>query len=124
MRRGYDREAYDALIERIRSAIPNVALSTDMIVGCLSNAFLIDGNILGFCGETEKEHLDTLDLMECVGFDQAFLFKYSEREKTFAHRHFVDDVLPEIKQRRLEEVELGGFCFKKRFFGIAGDRSL
>eukprot|EP01026_Neomeris_dumetosa_P067142 TRINITY_DN6537_c0_g1_i2.p1 TRINITY_DN6537_c0_g1~~TRINITY_DN6537_c0_g1_i2.p1 ORF type:complete len:500 (+),score=64.52 TRINITY_DN6537_c0_g1_i2:58-1557(+) len=90
MRRGYSREAYDQLIERVRKTIPNVALSTDIIVG--------------FCGETEDEHRDTVDLMEKIGYDQAFMFAYSEREKTYASRKMEDDVLPEVKKRRLQEV--------------------
>eukprot|EP00160_Parvularia_atlantis_P001353 Unigene11084_Nuclearia_a/m.33897 Unigene11084_Nuclearia_a/g.33897 ORF Unigene11084_Nuclearia_a/g.33897 Unigene11084_Nuclearia_a/m.33897 type:complete len:385 (-) Unigene11084_Nuclearia_a:319-1473(-) len=90
MRRGYSREAYLALVEHIRAWIPSVALSTDIIAG--------------FCGETEDEHRDTVELLARVQFDAAFMFAYSLREKTHAHRHYVDDVPPEVKQRRLQEI--------------------
>jgi MiaB/RimO family radical SAM methylthiotransferase len=75
MRRGYSREAFLDLIQRTRETIPGVGLSTDMIVG--------------FCGETEEEHLDTLSAMREVSFDQAFMFAYSLREKTHADRVMV-----------------------------------
>eukprot|EP01082_Thalassiosira_pseudonana_P012755 g11421.t1 g11421 contig5:802702-805032(-) len=90
MRRGYTREAYLELIDDVRRLIPDVAISSDFITG--------------FCGETEEEHQDTLSLMEQVQFDQAFMFAYSMRGKTHAHRSMEDDVLPEVKQRRLNEV--------------------
>eukprot|EP00210_Caulerpa_lentillifera_P008466 g8076.t1 len=57
-----------------------------------------------FSKETEEEHEATLDLMRRIKFDQAFMFKYSEREKTHAYRHWPDDVSRETKQRRLQEV--------------------
>lgn len=90
MRRGYTREAYDRLIQRIRAMIPHVALSSDFISG--------------FCGETEDEHAATLDLLERVEYEQAFMFHYSRRDKTRAARHFEDDVPEETKKRRLAEV--------------------
>lgn len=90
MRRGYSREAYIKLIETMRAAIPNVTFSTDVIAG--------------FCGETESEHEDTLSLMRLVGYDQAFMFAYSQREKTYAHRHLPDDVPALVKNRRLREI--------------------
>ncbi|KAJ1514623.1 CDK5 regulatory subunit associated protein 1 [Coelomomyces lativittatus] len=90
MRRGYTREAYLDLVTSIRSHIPNVALSTDIISG--------------FCQETEEEHQDTLSLMKSVQFDQAFMFSYSMREKTHAHRTMNDDVPQETKSRRLAEI--------------------
>ncbi|KAL1354889.1 hypothetical protein HN51_006939 [Arachis hypogaea] len=102
MRRGYTREAYLELVYKIRSIIPDVALSSDFICG--------------FCGETEEEHLDTLSLVKAVGYDMAFMFAYSMREKTHAHRNYVDDVPEETKQRRLTELievfrESTGKCF-------------
>ncbi|RZC30392.1 CDK5RAP1-like protein isoform C [Glycine soja] len=102
MRRGYTREAYLDLVQKIRSIIPDVALSSDFICG--------------FCGETEEEHSETLTLIKAVGYDMAFLFAYSMREKTHAHRNYVDDVPEEIKQRRLAELietfrESTGQCF-------------
>lgn len=90
MRRGYDREAYVQLFKRAKEIIPNVCISTDMITG--------------FCGETEEEHRDTLSLMEECKFDQAFMFAYSTREKTHAHRTLEDDVPEVVKLRRLQEV--------------------
>ncbi|KAL2348572.1 hypothetical protein Fmac_002572 [Flemingia macrophylla] len=102
MRRGYTREAYLDLVQKIRSIIPDVALSSDFICG--------------FCGETEEEHSDTLTLVKAVSYDMAFMFAYSMREKTHAHRNYVDDVPEEIKQRRLAELieafrESTGKCF-------------
>ncbi|MEX2640355.1 MAG: tRNA (N6-isopentenyl adenosine(37)-C2)-methylthiotransferase MiaB [Balneolales bacterium] len=90
MKRPYTREAYLKLIDKMRTLIPGVALSTDIITG--------------FCGETELQHQDTLTLMEHVKYDLAYLFAYSERERTFAHRKFTDDVPEEVKKRRLSEV--------------------
>ena len=90
MRRGYTREAYLELIEDVRCLIPDVAISSDFISG--------------FCAETEVEHNETLSLMDAVQFDQAFMFAYSMRGKTHAHRTMVDDVPPDVKQRRLNEV--------------------
>eukprot|EP00466_Bigelowiella_natans_P020779 jgi/Bigna1/58069/fgenesh1_pm.51_\ len=90
MRRGYTREAYLRLVEKMRNAIPDLTLSTDIIVG--------------FCGETEQQHEDTLSLMREVVYDQAFMFKYSTRERTHAHRNYEDDVPEKVKSRRLSEV--------------------
>ena len=90
MRRGYTREAYVELATRARALIPNVALSSDFIAG--------------FCGETEEEHRDTLDLMRLARYEHAFMFAYSEREKTAAHRRLADDVPEEVKKRRLAEI--------------------
>jgi len=90
MRRFYTREAYLELIQRTREVIPNVGISSDFISG--------------FCGETEEEHMDTLSLLREVRFDQAFMYAYSMREKTNAHRTQQDDVPHEVKQRRLKEV--------------------
>mmetsp|Transcript_26891 Transcript_26891/g.43707 ORF Transcript_26891/g.43707 Transcript_26891/m.43707 type:complete len:849 (+) Transcript_26891:42-2588(+) len=90
MRRGYSREAYLELIDDVRRLIPDVAISSDFIAG--------------FCSETEEEHLDTISLMEKVQFDQAFMFAYSMRGKTHAHRTMEDDVPADVKNRRLNEV--------------------
>ncbi|CAG8663331.1 20583_t:CDS:2, partial [Dentiscutata erythropus] len=90
MRRGYSREAYLDLINTIRDIIPNVSISTDIITG--------------FCGETEEEHQDTISLMEIVKFDMAYMFAYSMREKTHAHRNYHDDVPGNVKTRRLNEI--------------------
>ncbi|XP_043467851.1 CDK5RAP1-like protein [Leptopilina heterotoma] len=87
MRRGYTRESYLELIENVRNIIPNVSLSSDFIAG--------------FCGETHEEFEDTISIMELVKYNQAFLFAYSMREKTPAHRRFEDDVNEEVKRLRL-----------------------
>ncbi|MFM8958935.1 MAG: TRAM domain-containing protein, partial [Bacteroidota bacterium] len=60
--------------------------------------------IVGFCGETEEDHRETLSLMEMVRFDSAYMFAYSERPGTLAARKYPDDVPEEIKKRRLAEV--------------------
>lgn len=90
MRRPYTREQYLSLIYHMRDMIPGVTLSTDIITG--------------FCGETEEQHQDTLSLIGEVRFDLAYLFAYSERERTLAHRKFEDDVPADVKQRRLQEI--------------------
>lgn len=90
MRRPYTREQYLQLIERMRELIPGVSLSTDIITG--------------FCGETEDEHAETVSLMEIVKYDLAYMFAYSERERTFAHRKMADDISHDVKIRRLNEI--------------------
>ena len=90
MRRGYGREAYEALIADVRRLLPSAAISTDMIAG--------------FCGETEAEHSASVELMRQVSYDQAFLFHYSQRDKTHAHRTMPDDVPEPVKLRRLQEL--------------------
>lgn len=90
MRRGYTREAYLDLVSEMRAIIPDVWISSDFITG--------------FCGETEAEHLDTVRIMQEVKYDTAFMFAYSMREKTHAHRRYMDDVLEEDKARRLQEI--------------------
>ncbi|XP_063227812.1 CDK5RAP1-like protein [Bacillus rossius redtenbacheri] len=87
MRRGYSREAYLQLVDRVRCRLPGVALSSDFICG--------------FCGETDGEFQETLSLLRCVRYNVAYLFPYSMREKTTAHRRFVDDVPEEVKKQRL-----------------------
>lgn len=90
MKRGYTREWYLDRIRAIRSIVPDCAISTDMIAG--------------FCSETEADHQDTLSLMREVGFDYAYMFKYSPRPNTYAYRRMKDDVSEEVKTRRLEEI--------------------
>jgi tRNA A37 methylthiotransferase MiaB len=87
MRRNHTREAYLELIDRIRYKIPRVALSSDFICG--------------FCDETEEEYADTISLIETVKYDMAFLFAYSMREKTHAHRRMQDNVPENVKKERL-----------------------
>ncbi|MBS1569114.1 MAG: tRNA (N6-isopentenyl adenosine(37)-C2)-methylthiotransferase MiaB [Bacteroidetes bacterium] len=90
MNRGYDRAWYMDRIAAIRRHMPDCAISTDIIAG--------------FCGETEQDHQETLGLMAEVGYDMAFMFKYSERPKTLAARKLPDDVPEEVKSRRLTEI--------------------
>jgi len=90
MRRPYTREQYLNLIGRMREIIPGVSLSTDIITG--------------FCDETEDEHKQTLSLMKQVRFDLAYMFAYSERERTLAHRKYDDNVPEDVKKRRLTEI--------------------
>uniref|UniRef100_A0A146KQN1 CDK5RAP1-like protein n=1 Tax=Lygus hesperus TaxID=30085 RepID=A0A146KQN1_LYGHE len=90
MRRGYTREAYLELAHHIKDILPGVALSSDFICG--------------FCGETDLEFSDTLTLFDEVGYNVAYLFAYSMREKTTAHRRYVDDVPEEVKKERLIEM--------------------
>ncbi|XP_077540139.1 mitochondrial tRNA methylthiotransferase CDK5RAP1 [Haemaphysalis longicornis] len=90
MRRGYTRGAYLDLVHRIRDVLPGVALSSDFICG--------------FCGETEEAHQDTMSLVDQVQYSVAYVFPYSLREKTHAHRRLEDDVPLEVKRRRVGEV--------------------
>lgn len=90
MNRKYDRDWYLDRIRAIRKAMPDCGISTDIIAG--------------FCGETEEDHRQTLSLMGEVGYDFAFMFKYSERPGTFASRHYPDDIPEEVKLRRLNEI--------------------
>ena len=90
MRRPYTREQYLALTERMREIIPGVSLSTDIIAG--------------FCDETDEEHKATMSLMNIVEYDLAYMFAYSERERTLAHRKYEDNVPEEVKKSRLSEI--------------------
>jgi tRNA-2-methylthio-N6-dimethylallyladenosine synthase len=90
MRRGYTRGQFVALVERLRAAIPGIALSTDVMVG--------------FCGETDDDHRQTLALLQELRFDGAFMFAYSDRGITYASRRLPDDVPEATKQARLREV--------------------
>lgn len=90
MRRGYTVGEYLEIVRRLRAAMPDIALSTDILTG--------------FSGETEDDHAQTLQLMQEVRFDSAFMFAYSERDLTFAAKKLADDVPPAVKQRRLSEI--------------------
>jgi tRNA-2-methylthio-N6-dimethylallyladenosine synthase len=90
MNRKHTREEYMQLVDNIFKIIPEMSLSQDIIVG--------------FCGETEKDHQDTLELMEYVKYDFGFMFAYSERPGTLAEKKMEDDVPETLKKRRLEEV--------------------
>ncbi len=90
MRRTYTADEYRELVSKLRERIPQIALSTDVIVG--------------FCGETEEDFLETYKLMEEIRFDSAFMFKYSDREGTLANKTLPDDVPESEKARRLNEI--------------------
>ncbi len=90
MRRGYTVADFRDLCARLRDRVPGIAISTDILSG--------------FCGETEADHAATLELMRELRFDFAFMFSYSEREMTYAARHLPDDVLAEVKKRRLRDI--------------------
>ena len=90
MNRKYTREWYMDRVNAIRRIIPDCGLSTDIFVG--------------YHSETEEDHQLSLDLMREVGYDSAFMFKYSERPGTYASKHLPDDVPEEEKIRRLNEL--------------------
>ena len=90
MNRKYTREWYLNRVEAIRRIIPDCGLSTDIFVG--------------YHSETEEDHQLSLSLMREVGYDSAFMFKYSERPGTYASKHLPDDVPEEEKIRRLNEL--------------------
>ena len=90
MNRKYTREWYLDRIAAIRRILPDAAISTDVFCG--------------FHSETIEEHQETLSLMREVGFDSAFMFKYSERPGTHAHKHLPDNISEEEKVRRLNEI--------------------
>lgn len=90
MNRKYTREWYMDRVRAIRHIIPDCAISTDIFVG--------------YHSETEEDHQMSLSLMREVGYDSAFMFKYSERPGTYASKHLPDDVSEEVKLRRLAEM--------------------
>jgi len=87
MNRTYTREWYMAKVDRIRQLIPDCGISSDFIAG--------------FCTEEEKDHQDTLSIMEYSRYDFSYMFFYSERPGTLAHRRYKDDIPEEVKKRRL-----------------------
>lgn len=87
MNRTYTREEFLAIVDKARALIPNVTLTTDVIVG--------------FSSETEEEFEDTMRVMEQVKFDSAFSFKYSERKNTIASKKYPDDISEETKKQRI-----------------------
>ena len=88
MNRKYTREWYLDRIAAIRRIVPDCAISTDLFCG--------------FHSETEEDYQETLSLMREVGYDSAYLFKYSERPGTYAAKHLEDDVPEDVKVRRLQ----------------------
>src|SRR5262244_2967012 len=91
MRRGYTRDEYLSRIDRLRRRCPNVALSTDIIVG--------------FPGETDAEFADTLEMLRQVEYDEIFSFVYSPRPQTVSAKIYEDDVAEELKKTRLQQVQ-------------------
>jgi tRNA-2-methylthio-N6-dimethylallyladenosine synthase len=90
MRRGYTVQDYRTIVSNLRAAMPNIALSTDILTG--------------FAGETDEDHQQTLALMREIRFDSAFMFAYSERDLTFAAKKLPDDVPAEVKKARLADI--------------------
>ena len=90
MNRTYTREWYMAKIDRIKEIIPDCGISGDIITG--------------FCTEEEKDHQDTLSIMQYAKYDYAYMYFYSERPGTLAQKRYKDDIPLEIKKRRLYEV--------------------
>lgn len=90
MNRVYTREYYLGRVRKIKELMPECAISTDIIAG--------------FCGETLEDHEQTLSIMREVGYEYAYMFKYSERGGTMSAKRFPDDVTDEEKTRRLEEI--------------------
>ncbi|XP_077284478.1 CDK5RAP1-like protein [Arctopsyche grandis] len=90
MRRGYTRESYLELIDHVKEYIPGVSITSDFICG--------------FCSETDEEFEDTLSLLEIVKYNMAYIFPYSMREKTTAHRRYEDDVPKEVKAVRVSRM--------------------
>ncbi len=90
MNRDYSKEEFTELAQRIRETIPDITLSTDIICG--------------FPTETDEEFAETEDVMRAVAFDSAFIFKYSERQGTIAHKLWADDVSDEVKSQRVSHL--------------------
>ena len=90
MNRVYTREYYLERVHKIKELMPDCAISTDIIAG--------------FCGETEEDHQQTLSIIREVGYEYAYMFKYSERGGTMSAKRFKDDIPDEVKTRRLEEI--------------------
>ena len=90
MNRKYTRAEYLERVAMIHKILPECSISTDIIAG--------------FSGETAADHEDTLSIMREVGYYTAFMFQYSERPNTKAARHYPDDVAPEVKNERLNEI--------------------
>lgn len=90
MNRTYDREWYIQKVKRIYEIMPDCAISSDMIAG--------------FCGETEEQHAETLSIMNIAQYSMSYMFFYSERPNTLAHKKYEDDVPLDVKKRRLNEI--------------------
>jgi tRNA-2-methylthio-N6-dimethylallyladenosine synthase len=109
MKRDYSVQGYLDLVGRLRGAMPGLCLSTDIIVG--------------FPGESEADFSATLGLMRTVRFDSAFMFRYSRRKGTAAHREFAETVPEEEKIRRLQEtIDLQNRISEEINLGMVGHR--
>ena len=107
MNRQHTRQEYLDLIKEAKKIVPDIAFSQDIMVG--------------FCGETEQDHQDTLSLMREVEYDYGYMFAYSERPGTPAHKKMKDDVPADVKQCRLSEViALQGELSTMRMKGYVG----
>ncbi|KFF28465.1 tRNA (N6-isopentenyl adenosine(37)-C2)-methylthiotransferase MiaB [Chryseobacterium vrystaatense] len=107
MNRQHTREEYLDLIRKAKEIVPDIAFSQDMIIG--------------FCNETEEDHQDTLSLMKEVEYDYGYMFAYSERPGTPAHKKMEDNIPFEVKQKRLNEViELQRELSRKRMETYVG----
>ena len=107
MNRQHNRQEYLDLIKKGKEIVPEISFSQDMIIG--------------FCTETEEDHQQTMNLMREVEYDYGYMFSYSERPGTPAHKKMEDDISAEVKQRRLAEViALQGELSRKRMQGYVG----
>nr|WP_283162851.1 tRNA (N6-isopentenyl adenosine(37)-C2)-methylthiotransferase MiaB [Elizabethkingia miricola] len=107
MNRQHTRAEYLSLIKEAKKIVPDISFSQDMIIG--------------FCGETEEDHQDTLSLMREVEYDYGYMFAYSERPGTPAHKKMEDNIPADIKQKRLAEViALQGELSKNRMKSYVG----
>ncbi|KRZ08653.1 CDK5 regulatory subunit-associated protein 1 [Trichinella zimbabwensis] len=107
MHRGYTVEAYMNLVEKIKDKIPGVTLTSDFISG--------------FCGETDEDHEQTVQLIKNVQYSYCYTFVYSMRERTKAHRRYCDDVPIDVKKARSQQLQSefrkGALALNKTFIG-------
>ncbi|KRX13625.1 CDK5 regulatory subunit-associated protein 1 [Trichinella nelsoni] len=107
MHRGYTVEAYMNLVEKIKDKIPGVTLTSDFISG--------------FCGETDEDHEQTVQLIKNVQYSYCYTFVYSMRERTKAHRRYCDDVPIDVKKARSQQLQnefrKGALILNRKFIG-------
>ncbi|KRY89360.1 CDK5 regulatory subunit-associated protein 1 [Trichinella pseudospiralis] len=107
MHRGYTVEAYMNLVEKIKDKIPGVTLTSDFISG--------------FCGETDEDHEQSVQLIKNVQYSYCYTFVYSMRERTKAHRRYCDDVPMDVKKARSQQLQSefrkGALALNKTFIG-------
>lgn len=90
MNRKYTSHNFRSIVDKLKNAVPDIVLTTDIIVG--------------FPGETEADYNDTLNMINYVKFDDAFMYKYNERDNTVAHKEWADDIPDNIKHERLSSI--------------------